>query len=92
MSFLTSASSTMHPRSVSIKNILPGSSLPEILISAGSISRTPTSEDITTNPSLVTMYLAGLKPFLSKTAPIFLPSVKAMAAGPSHGSIKHALY
>ncbi len=37
-------------------------------------------------------YLAGLKPFLSKVAPICLPSEKATAAGPSHGSITDELY
>ena len=50
--------------------------------------KTPTSEDIITKSSLVTTYLAGLKPFLSSVAAICIPSVNAIAAGPSHGSIK----
>ena len=32
------------------------------------------------------------KPFLYKVAPIILPSVNEMEAGPSHGSIKQAWY
>ena len=36
--------------------------------------------------SEVIKYLAGLRPFLSKVAPILLPSVNATADGPSHGS------
>ena len=46
------------------------------------------SEDNKTVPSSVIKYLEGLKPFLSRIAPIFLPSVKHIAAGPSQGSIK----
>ena len=73
------------------RNIFPGSSLPCISTFAGSISKTPVSEDITTYPSLVTVYLDGLRPFLSSKAPINFPSVNGIEAGPSHGSIKHEL-
>ena len=48
---------------------------------------TPVSEAITRSPSEVIRYLHGLKPFLSSTAHIFLPSVPITRAGPSHGSI-----
>ena len=33
-------------------------------------------------------YLLGRRPLRSKVAPIYLPSVKAIIAGPSHGSIR----
>ncbi|CAB4341150.1 unannotated protein [freshwater metagenome] len=55
---------------------------------SGAKSKTPASDARTTNPSSVTQNLEGLKPFLSNTAPICLPSVKVTHAGPSHGSIK----
>ena len=72
---------------MSTKNIRPGSNLPCFSMFFGSISNTPTSEDITTYPSLVTVYLEGRKPFLSKSAPIYFPSVNGIEAGPSQGSI-----
>ena len=59
---------------------------------SGAISNTPVSEDITTYPSLVTEYLEGRSPFRSSKAPINLPSVNGIEAGPSQGSIKQALY
>ena len=43
----------------------------------------------TIEPS-VTMKRAGRRPLRSSVAPIWRPSVKAMAAGPSHGSISAA--
>ena len=42
--------------------------------------------------SVVTVYLAGRSPFLSSIAPALMPSEKATAAGPSHGSINAELY
>ena len=74
------------------RNIFPGSSLPCDKTFLGSISTTPVSEDITTYPSLVTVYLDGLRPFLSNKAPIYLPSVNGIEAGPSQGSIMQLLY
>ena len=56
----------------------------------GSIGKTPVSEAIITRSSLVTQYLEGLNPFLSKVAPIIFPSVNEIEAGPSQGSIKAA--
>ena len=38
------------------------------------------------------MYRAGRKPLRSSVAPIERPSVKAIAAGPSHGSVSEAWY
>ncbi|CAB4760210.1 unannotated protein [freshwater metagenome] len=84
---LISSSSIIRPASMSTKNILPGCSLPLRIIFSGGKSRTPTSLDKTTSPSFVTQNLDGRKPFLSKTAPTCLPSVKVTQAGPSHGSI-----
>jgi hypothetical protein len=54
------------------------------------MSSTPTSLASTTRPSLVTQYRPGRSPFRSSTAPIIVPSVKAISAGPSHGSISVA--
>ena len=61
------------------------------LLRAGT-SRTPTSLASTTSPSSVTQYRAGRRPLRSRTAPMTVPSVKATAAGPSHGSISEAWY
>ena len=57
------------------------------MIYAGSTGRAPVSEAMITLSSDVTQYLEGLSPFLSRVAPIILPSVKEMDAGPSQGSI-----
>ena len=54
------------------------------------MSSTPTSLASTTSPSSVTQYRAGRRPLRSSTAPTTVPSVKAMAAGPSQGSISEA--
>ena len=54
------------------------------------MSSTPTSLAITTRPSAVTQYRLGRRPLRSSTAPITVPSVKAIEAGPSHGSIRQA--
>ena len=77
---------------MSTRNIFPGSSLPCDNTFLGSISTTPVSDDITTYPSLVTVYLDGLSPFLSRSAPMYFPSVNGIDAGPSHGSIMQLLY
>ena len=77
---------------MSTKNIFPGSNLPCLTTFSGFIFKTPISEDITTFPFFVTVYLEGLNPFLSNKAPIKLPSVNGTDAGPSQGSIIHALY
>jgi hypothetical protein len=42
---------------------------------------------ITINPSLVMEYRAGRNPLRSRVVARNLPSVKARAAGPSHGSL-----
>ena len=55
---------------MSTKNIFPGSSLPCSFTSSGATSTTPISEDIINLPLLVTVYLDGLRPFLSNKAPI----------------------
>ena len=91
ISFLISSSSTILPAFISTKNIFPGSSLPCFSIFSGLISITPVSDDITTYPSLVTVYLEGLKPLRSKRAPMYFPSVNGIDAGPSQGSIKQLL-
>ena len=83
-----SSSWTILPSSKSIKNILPGLNLSRYSICSSSMSTNPVSDPIIRVPSLVTEYLNGLKPFLSRIAPTFLPSVHTTSAGPSQGSIK----
>ena len=56
------------------------------------MSSTPTSLARMTRPSLVTQYRPGRSPFRSSTAPITVPSVNAISAGPSHGSMTVAWY
>ena len=70
ISALISSSLIIRPWFISTKNIFPGSKRPCFSMFLGSKSITPVSEDIITYPSLVTEYLEGRKPFLSKTAPI----------------------
>ena len=55
---------------------------------AGRDGSRPASEPSTTMPSLVSTQRPGRRPLRSSVAPITLPSVKATAAGPSHGSIR----
>jgi hypothetical protein len=52
------------------------------MTSSGLISNTPISEDIITK-LLVKVYREGRNPFLSNSAPMTLPSVKGIEAGPS---------
>ena len=75
---------------MSTTNIFPGWSLPFSMINLGSTGSAPVSEAIITRSSEVTQYLDGLSPFLSNVAPIILPSVNEIDAGPSHGSIMDA--
>ena len=74
----------------STKNIFPGCNLPRFITFAGSTGSAPDSEAITMVSSLVTQYLEGRSPFLSRVAPITFPSVKEIEAGPSQGSITQA--
>ena len=55
---------------------------------SGGSSITPVSEPSTTQPSLVSSQRPGRSPLRSSVAPITRPSVKATAAGPSHGSMR----
>ena len=91
-SALICSSSMMTPALVSIRNILPGCSLPFRTIRSEVIDDTPISEAKITKPSSVTMNLPGRRPFLSRVAPTKSPSVKITAAGPSHGSITMEWY
>jgi hypothetical protein len=59
---------------------------------SGATSSTPTSDAITTKPSFVTIQREGRRPLRSSTAPILRPSVNAIEAGPSHGSIRKEWY
>ncbi len=59
---------------------------------SGASSSTPASEASTTQPSFVSNQRPGRKPFLSSVAPITRPSVNAIAAGPSQGSIRQPWY
>ena len=54
----------------------------------GSIGRIPASDPSTTSPSSVSTQRPGRRPLRSSVAPITRPSVKAIAAGPSQGSMK----
>ena len=75
-----------------MRNIRPGWSRPFSTTLEEGMSRTPTSLAMTTRPSSVTQYLLGRRPLRSKTAPITVPSVKAIDAGPSQGSMRVAWY
>ena len=57
-----------------------------------SIGFTPVSEAIVILLNLSIWYLAGLRPFLSRTHIAHLPSDMTMPAGPSHGSMCIELY
>jgi hypothetical protein len=85
----------MRPAAVSARKTRPGCSRPlRITVVSGSesMSSTPTSLASTTRPSLVTQYRPGRRPLRSSTAPITEPSVNAISAGPSHGSMSAAWY
>ena len=87
---LISASSTIRPCAVSTRNIVPGDTRPLRTILRSPTSTTPTSEAKTTRPSSVTQNRPGRSPLRSSRDPTCTPSVKATAAGPSHGSMKEA--
>ncbi len=87
---MTSSSSMIRPAAVSARKIRPGCSLPLRITVAGSMSAAPTSLASTTRPSSVTQYRPGRSPFRSSTAPMTDPSVNAIRAGPSQGSISVA--
>ena len=89
---LISSSSTMRPCSVSTRKILPGCSLPFLTTRAGSTSTTPVSLAMITRSSSVTQKRLGRRPLRSSTAPMTVPSVNAIDAGPSHGSMSDAWY
>ena len=55
---------------------------------AGSSSITPVSEARITQPSCVSSQRPGRRPLRSSVAPITVPSVKQIEAGPSHGSVR----
>ena len=80
----------IRPVPVSARKMRPGWSLPLRTTRSGSMSSTPTSLASTTSPSLVTQYRPGRSPLRSSTAPMTVPSVNAISAGPSHGSISEA--
>ena len=66
---------------------LPGCRRPLRTTLPGGSSSTPDSEASTTQPSRVSIQRPGRSPLRSSVAPITRPSVKQIAAGPSHGSI-----
>ena len=70
----------------------PGATRPLRTTAEGSIGTTPTSEARTTRPSSVTHQRAGRRPLRSSTAPTWVPSEKATAAGPSQGSMSMEWY
>ena len=80
----------MRPAAVSIRSILPGSSLPFATISADGTSRTPLSLARMIRSSIVRHHRPGRNPLRSNTAPTTVPSVNVTQAGPSHGSIRDA--
>ena len=73
-------------------NIFPGSSRPLARMRSTGIGKAPASDASTTRSSAVTTYRAGLSPLRSRTAATCRPSVNAIAAGPSHGSISAEWY
>jgi len=76
----------------SISSMRPGWSRHLRMMSASAKGSTPLSDAMHTRSSLVTHQRAGRRPLRSSVAPIWRPSVKATAAGPSHGSINAAWY
>ncbi len=89
---LTSSSSMIRPFSVSTRNIRPGRSRPLRTTFAAGTSMTPVSLPITMRPSSVTRKRPGRSPLRSSVAPTSVPSVKVIAAGPSHGSMSIEWY
>ena len=71
-----------------MRNSLPGCRRPSRLIREAGIGSRPASEPSTTSPSVVSSQRPGRSPLRSSVAPMMRPSVKAIAAGPSHGSMK----
>ncbi len=91
-SALISSSSTIRPACrVDQEDLALAAAVPLRTILAGSRSSTPTSLASTTRPSSVTQYRPGRSPFRSSTAPASVPSMNAISAGPSHGSIKRGV-
>ncbi len=88
----TSSSGTTRPSFVSTSSILPGERRVFSFTFSGSMSSTPSSLAQTTRPSCVTTTFPGRSPFLSSIAPTCTPSVKRIAAGPSHGSTSPPWY
>ena len=82
----------MRPSSMSISSILPGCRRHLRTMLVSSTGSTPTSEAMMTLSSSVMTKRAGRRPLRSSVAPIWRPSVKAIAAGPSQGSIRAAWY
>ena len=79
-------SSTM-PRSRSTQNMLPGPRRPFSAIVSSGTWNEPASEETAIQPSWVISQRPGRRPLRSSVAPTSRPSVKTIAAGPSHGSI-----
>ena len=75
------------PFSILTPIISPGPNLPLVTIFFSLRSTIPVSDPANNNLSLVTVYLIGLRPFLSVAAITHSLSVAAIAAGPSQGSI-----
>ncbi len=66
---------------------MPGSRRPRRSTSSGSKLSVPVSEAQTTQPSRLCSQRQGRSPLRSRIAPTARPSLKAIAAGPSQGSI-----
>jgi hypothetical protein len=89
---LISSSSMSRPATVSTRNIFPGRRRPLRSTFSGGIGSTPISLASTTRPSVVVSHRPGRRPLRSSVAPTSEPSVKTMAAGPSHGSMSPEWY
>jgi hypothetical protein len=89
---LISSSLMIRPWPVSTSSIFPGRSRSLVTMRSAGMSSTPTSDAMMTRSSLVMQYRDGRNPLRSSIAPMSVPSVKAIDAGPSHGSISDEWY
>ena len=83
----------IRPLPVSTRNMRPGSSRPLRDDGRGvDVEHAGLAARSTTRPSSVTQYRPGRRPLRSSTAPMSVPSVNVIAAGPSHGSMSVEWY
>ncbi len=92
MRAFSSSSGTIRPSARSTRKSFPGCRRPLRTIVSGGSGSTPVSEASTTQPSAVSYQRPGRSPLRSSVAPMTRPSVNAIAAGPSHASVRQPWY